>query len=81
MATYFANPGWCSAAVSQCNANYAACTAQLGGSIGGGFAVTIVVPGGGGITVAPVFPGVSVGIESAVSICRSAPAHAQFLLP
>jgi hypothetical protein len=38
IATYFANPGYCSAAVSQCSANYAACTSQLGGSGGAGFA-------------------------------------------
>jgi len=68
-ATYFANPGYCSAAVSQCSANYAACTAQLGGQGGGGagYAVTIVVPGGGGTTVAGA--GVTYAASSASSIC------------
>ncbi|KAL2137063.1 hypothetical protein VTI74DRAFT_9669 [Chaetomium olivicolor] len=71
IATYFANPGHCSAAISQCNANYAACTSQLGGQggLGGGYAVTIVVPGGGGTTVAG--RGVTVGLASATSICGS----------
>ncbi|KAG7292303.1 hypothetical protein NEMBOFW57_002338 [Staphylotrichum longicolle] len=69
-ATYFANPGYCSAAVSQCSANYAACTAQLGGQGGGaGYAVTIVVPGGGGTTVAGA--GVTYAASSASSICNS----------
>ncbi|EAQ90800.1 hypothetical protein CHGG_02735 [Chaetomium globosum CBS 148.51] len=49
VATYFANPGHCSAAISQCNANHAACTSQLAGQdgSGAGYAVTVVVPGGG----------------------------------
>lgn len=75
VATYFANPNHCSAAVSQCSANYAACTAQLGGGGqgggggGGGYAVTIVVPGGGGTTVTAA-AGASVGPASATSICK-----------
>ncbi|GAB1311204.1 Gpi-anchored protein [Madurella fahalii] len=71
IATYFANPGHCSAAVSQCNANHAACTSQLGGAgAGGGYAVTIVVPGGGGTTVTA---GASLTFDaaSATSICNS----------
>jgi hypothetical protein len=51
--TYFANHGDCSAAVSECSANYVACTSDLEGqglsaatANGGNFAVTIVVPGG-----------------------------------
>ncbi|KAL2154102.1 hypothetical protein VTH82DRAFT_2778 [Thermothelomyces myriococcoides] len=73
IATYFANPGHCSAAVSQCNSNYEACTSQLGrlgGSGDGGFAVTVVVPGGGGTTVTAA-AGISVDAASATSICSS----------
>lgn len=72
VATYFANPGHCSAAISQCSANYAACTSQLAeqdGS-GAGYAVTVVVPGGGGTTVAAA-GGISVGPAAATSICNS----------
>ncbi|KAK1769890.1 hypothetical protein QBC33DRAFT_304040 [Phialemonium atrogriseum] len=76
-ASSFANPGACSAAVSQCSRNYDSCTVELGGNNngngGGGHAVTIVVPGGGGTTVAPA-PGVgggSPGSASATSICSS----------
>jgi hypothetical protein len=68
VATYFANPGYCSAAVSQCSANYAACTSQLGGSGGAGYAVTIVVPGGGGTTVT-AGGGISVAPAAATTIC------------
>ncbi|KAK4131977.1 hypothetical protein BT67DRAFT_451469 [Trichocladium antarcticum] len=76
IATYFAHSGFCSAAVSQCSANHAACTAQLGGQDGpaGGHAVTIVVPGGGGTTVtagAGAGAGAGVGAASATSICNS----------
>ncbi|KAK4239452.1 hypothetical protein C8A03DRAFT_14149 [Achaetomium macrosporum] len=71
IATYFANPGYCSAAVSQCSANYAACTSQLGGpGAGAGYAVTIVVPGGGGTTVT-AGASATVGAASATSICSS----------
>ncbi|KAH6854384.1 hypothetical protein B0I37DRAFT_28875 [Chaetomium sp. MPI-CAGE-AT-0009] len=72
VATYFANPGHCSAAISQCSANHAACTSQLAGQngLGGGFAVTVVVPGGGGTTVA-AGGGLSVDAAAATSICNS----------
>ncbi|KAK4144634.1 uncharacterized protein C8A04DRAFT_27570 [Dichotomopilus funicola] len=72
IATSFANPGHCSAAVSQCSANFAACTAQLGSDSGngGGYAVTVVVPGGGGTTVAPA-NGISVDAAAVTSICNS----------
>ena len=70
IATYFANGGYCSAAVSQCSANYAACTSQLGGgAAGAGYAVTIVVPGGGGTTVTAGAEA-TVGAASATSICE-----------
>ncbi|KAM7192007.1 hypothetical protein V8F33_008585 [Rhypophila sp. PSN 637] len=68
VATYFDNPGDCSAAVSQCSANYGVCTSQMGGQ--GDFVVTIEVPGGGGTT----FTGggqANVGPVSATSICNS----------
>jgi hypothetical protein len=72
VATYFANPGHCSAAISQCNANHAACTSQLAeqDGAGGGYAVTVVVPGGGGTTVT-AGGGISVGAAAATSICKS----------
>lgn len=73
IATYFANPGFCSAAVSQCSANYAACTDHLGGAgqVGGGFGVTIVVPGGGGTTIT-AGAGTTVDVARATSICKFA---------
>ncbi|KAK4128308.1 hypothetical protein N657DRAFT_13628 [Parathielavia appendiculata] len=70
IATSFANPGHCSAAVSQCSANHAACTSQLGGFGSAGYAVTIVVPGGGGTTVT-AGGGISVAPTAATSICNS----------
>lgn len=74
IATYFANPGYCSAAISQCDANHAACTSQLGGAGGGGvggdYAVTIVVPGGGGTTVT-AGAGFTFDAATATSICKS----------
>lgn len=73
VATSFANPGHCSAAISQCSANYEACTSQLAredGSGGGGYAVTVVVPGGGGTTVT-AGAGVSVDASAATSICKN----------
>ncbi|KAK4040513.1 hypothetical protein C8A01DRAFT_46146 [Parachaetomium inaequale] len=72
IATSFANPGHCSAAVSQCSANHAACTSQLAAQdgSGGGYAVTVVVPGGGGTTVAAA-GGISVAAAAATSICNS----------
>ncbi|KAL2168459.1 hypothetical protein VTG60DRAFT_7261 [Thermothelomyces hinnuleus] len=73
VATSFANPGHCSAAVMQCSSNYAACTSQLarvGGSGDGGYAVTVVVPGGGGTTVTAA-AGISVDAAAATSICNS----------
>jgi hypothetical protein len=77
IATYFANPGHCSAALSQCSANHAACITRLagGGGVGGEFGVTIVVPGGGGTTIA-AGGGVTYAAASATSICKiPPPAH------
>ncbi|KAK3941848.1 hypothetical protein QBC46DRAFT_381602 [Diplogelasinospora grovesii] len=72
VATYFANGGDCSRAVSQCSSNYAACTSQLEGlaGSGGGYAVTIVVPGGGGTTVTGAGQ-TTYATASATSICNS----------
>jgi hypothetical protein len=75
IATYFANPGHCSAALSQCSANHAACITRLGGGdggVGGEFGVTIVVPGGGGTTIA-AGGGVTYAAASATSICKIPP--------
>ncbi len=75
VATYFANPSYCTDAISQCSVNYLACTAQLGGGQGGGRnPVTIVVPGGGGTTVGG--DGSAIGIASAASICKIDPLSA-----
>ena len=61
MATSFANSAACLSAVSQCGVNYAACTSDLEGSdAANGYGVTIVVPGGGGVTVSPA-QGTTVG--------------------
>jgi len=73
IATYFANPAHCSAALSQCNANHAACTSQLEGkgeAAGGGYAVTIVVPGGGGTTVT-ADDGITYNAATATSVCKT----------
>ncbi|KXJ89222.1 hypothetical protein Micbo1qcDRAFT_235539 [Microdochium bolleyi] len=66
--TSFRNTGACSSAVSQCNANYQACTADLAGA-NSGYGVTIAVPGGGGTTVAPTRA--PVALATATSVCQS----------
>lgn len=65
--TTYVNSASCMIAYSACQSNYAACTADLGG--GGGFAVTIVAPNGGGVTVSPTVQ--NLGTASANSICSS----------
>ncbi|KAK0628142.1 hypothetical protein B0T17DRAFT_487771 [Bombardia bombarda] len=71
IATYFVDAGACSQAVSECSANYGACTSQLDGQLGSGpYGVTIVVPGGGGTTVTGGAQ-VNYGTASASSICSS----------
>lgn len=72
--TSFANAAVCTSYSSACDANYAACTADLQG----GFGVTIAVPGGGGTTVAPLQTGSSGGTGGggvpageAPSVCSS----------
>ncbi|KAH0424790.1 gpi-anchored protein [Colletotrichum camelliae] len=58
--------GECSDAVQQCSRNYESCVTQLDGDAG--FGVTVVIPGGGGTTVAATR--VDVG-TSATPICAS----------
>lgn len=67
IATAFSNAGACSRAVSQCSANYAACTAGLEGSDSGG--VTVVVAGS--TTVRGVTAATTYATSSATSICSS----------
>ncbi len=77
--TVFANGAACQAAVSQCSQNYAACAADLqgGANAGPGYAVTIVVPGGGGTTVAPTVAS-ALSPESASAVCSSLSSQACF---
>ncbi|KAK2729936.1 gpi-anchored protein [Colletotrichum kahawae] len=58
--------GECSDAVQQCSRNYESCVTQLDGDAG--FGVTVVIPGGGGTTVAATR--LDVG-TSATPICAS----------
>ncbi|KFA59999.1 hypothetical protein S40285_08555 [Stachybotrys chlorohalonatus IBT 40285] len=65
-ATTYPNSAACESAVSVCSRNYEVCTSGLGG--GSGFAVTIDVPGGGGVTV----DGTGANLGPAVtSVCSS----------
>lgn len=66
IATSFSNAAACSRAVSQCSANYAACTAGLEGGGAGG--VTVVVPGS---TTVRGSTGATYPTSSATSICSS----------
>ena len=66
--TTFPDSEACTAAIDQCSRNYEACTSGLAGT-GGGYGVTIVVPGVGGTTVAPTHA--TVPTASATSICSS----------
>ncbi|KAI1638167.1 hypothetical protein F4809DRAFT_272401 [Biscogniauxia mediterranea] len=68
IATSFPNTVACSSALSQCSRNYLACVTGLAGN-GGGYGVTIVVPGGGGTTVAPTRA--TVPSATATSVCSS----------
>ncbi|CAI6100010.1 hypothetical protein V2G26_000573 [Clonostachys chloroleuca] len=60
----------CTSALLACSENYQICTSKLGGgtATGNGLAVTIAVPGGGGVTVGA--PNVNLG-ASATSVCSS----------
>ncbi|KAH6660242.1 hypothetical protein BKA67DRAFT_547388 [Truncatella angustata] len=66
IATSFSNAGACSAAVSACSSNYALCTSDLASGTGG-YAVTISVPGGGGVTQQPTHT--QLAVSQATSIC------------
>lgn len=66
--TTFSDSQACTEAIDQCSRNYEACTAGLAG-VGGGYGVTIVVPGVGGTTVAATHD--TVPTASASSICSS----------
>jgi hypothetical protein len=63
--TTYSNSAACLVAWTDCQSNYAACTAELEG---GAYAVTIVAPAGG-VTVSPTAQ--NLGTSSAVSICSS----------
>jgi hypothetical protein len=69
--TYFPDWSYCTAALSQCNVNYEACTSHLGGLPGGngGYAVTIVVQGGRGTTITAGAE-FSYDMAMATSICK-----------
>jgi len=64
--TTYSNSAACNTAYSACQANLAACTNALGGNA---FGVTVVAPGGGGVTVTPT--AANVGSASASSVCES----------
>lgn len=64
--TNFDNSASCASAASACSENYEICTKQLGGN--GDYAVTIEVPGGGGVTVDGSNQDLG---PSATSICSS----------
>ncbi|KAF5019260.1 hypothetical protein F66182_8752 [Fusarium sp. NRRL 66182] len=66
-ATSFEDAGACTSAVSACDSNYDQCINFLGE--GGQYAVTIVVPGGGGTTVEG--GGQALGQSSATAVCSS----------
>jgi len=62
----YINSAACNSAYSDCQLNFAACTNDLNGN---SFGVTIVVPDGAGVTVAPTAQ--NLGAASASSICSS----------
>lgn len=73
--TSFADAAACSSAVSQCGADYSACTSRLEGAGGTGGGVTVVVPGQQGSGATTVVGGgqasVTLATASATSICSS----------
>ncbi|TVY22744.1 hypothetical protein LHYA1_G008592, partial [Lachnellula hyalina] len=76
IATSYPNSAACNTAFLACQTNYAACTADLQGGSGSNFAVTIIAPSGGGVTVSPSVQ--SLGTASATSICSSLSSEACF---
>ncbi|KAI2616564.1 hypothetical protein GGR54DRAFT_231340 [Hypoxylon sp. NC1633] len=77
--TSFANSVACSSALSQCSRNYQACVSDLAVAGGAGYGVTVVVPGGGGVTVAATQ---ATGLPSATatSVCSSLSSEACYNL-
>ncbi|KAL7628256.1 hypothetical protein AAE478_002455 [Parahypoxylon ruwenzoriense] len=67
--TSFPNQAACTSAISQCSRNYQACISGLSGGSGGVYGVTIVVPGGGGTTVAATEA--TIPAPTATSVCSS----------
>lgn len=65
----FGNGAACTSATAACASNYAICTAKLQGA--GGYGVTVVAPGGGGITVAAATGASNLASAVATSICSS----------
>ncbi|KAI4870467.1 hypothetical protein F4820DRAFT_257410 [Hypoxylon rubiginosum] len=77
--TSFANSVACSSALSQCSSNYQACVSGLGGGNGEVWGVTIVVPGGGGTTIAAT-AGTGLPSATATSVCSSLSSEACYNL-
>ncbi|KAI0828394.1 hypothetical protein F5Y06DRAFT_224677 [Hypoxylon sp. FL0890] len=68
--TSFANSVACTSALNQCASNYQACVTDLAATAGAVYGVTIVVPGGGGTTVAAT-QGTALPAATATSVCSS----------
>ncbi|KAI1415667.1 hypothetical protein F5Y13DRAFT_156530 [Hypoxylon sp. FL1857] len=77
--TSFANSVACTSALNQCSSNYEACVSELAGTAGAGYGVTIVVPGGGGTTVAAT-QGTALPSATATSVCSSLSSEACYNL-
>ncbi|KAI0172005.1 hypothetical protein GGR52DRAFT_548619 [Hypoxylon sp. FL1284] len=78
--TSFPNSVACSSALDQCSRNYQACVTGLGdGGSGQAWGVTVVVPGGGGTTVAAT-TGTGLPAPTATSICSSLSSEACYNL-
>ncbi|KAI0899380.1 hypothetical protein F4806DRAFT_452544 [Annulohypoxylon nitens] len=77
--TSFANSVACTSALNQCSSNYQACVSDLAGSAGGVYGVTIVVPGGGGTTIAAT-QGTALPSATATSVCSSLSSEACYNL-
>ncbi|KAI0151948.1 hypothetical protein F4776DRAFT_658883 [Hypoxylon sp. NC0597] len=77
--TSFANSVACTSALNQCSRNYDACVSDLAGTAAGVYGVTIVVPGGGGTTVAAT-QGTALPSATATSVCSSLSSEACYNL-
>ncbi|KAI8961761.1 hypothetical protein F5Y11DRAFT_218971 [Daldinia sp. FL1419] len=76
--TSFPNSVACTSAVDQCSRNYASCVSGLGGG-SAAYGVTIVVPGGGGTTVAAT-QATGLPAATATSVCSSLSSEACYNL-